>query len=252
MRPTLSPLRLVLVSLLLQAGCAGTPLPFRVEHGGTLPAASYADFDAQAAAAPPRLKVFKNNPRLYPEPYWIFSFDAPFDPHQAPLQIGAFYGLGKLGSQVATNLPAELCRTLGNAHLFSSVTRSPTPHSFVLSGTVLRADDTDVPVEVDAQTQVEAIVTRDGVVLGAIQVNAIQMSFSSISILPSLLMSMAQGSRASFVSDKFAEVFAHVASGARHGIDTGSLSVRFMRTPDGGAGPGAGVPIRQADASSGR
>ena len=240
---------LTLLPLLLLANCTNTPVPFRVEHVGTLSRASYADFDGQAAAAPVRLKIRQAVPDRYPEPYWVFAFAAPFDPRQAPLQIGAFTGSGEIAARVASNLPAQLQQTLAGMQLFPAVTLSPTPHAFVLSGMVTRADHENGPAEVDAGTQIEAVVTRDGAALGSIQVNAIQVEVMPLSLLTGLVMGMIQGSRSDFVSRKFAEVFAATAQGALHGIGTSGLGNRFLYVPPTLPVPTLAAPTKQVAAA---
>lgn len=243
------PVRWTLLPLLLLANCTDTPVPFRVEHVGTLSQASYADFDRQAAAAPVRLKIRQAVPDRYPEPYWVFAFTAPFDPHQAPLQIGAFTGSGEIPARVASNLPAQLQQTLAGMQLFPAVTLSPTPHAFILSGTVTRADHENGPADVDAGTQIEAVVTRDGAALGSIQVNAIQVEFTPISPLAGLVMGMIQGSRSDFVSRKFVEVFTAAAQGARHGIGTSGLGNRFLYVPSVLPAPDVAAAAKQVAAA---
>ncbi|WP_428390696.1 hypothetical protein [Lichenicoccus sp.] len=234
----------LLLSLLMLADCASKPVPFRIDHAGTLPQASYADFDRQAAAATPRLKTFGAVPKDLPEPYWVFSFEAPLDPGRAPLQIGRFSGSGEIAARVAANLPQHLQQALSGTGLFKVVTRSPMPHAFVLCGTVTRADEENGPgLETNDGTQVEAILVRDNAFFGAIQINAIELGFSPLSLGATLIMNLAQGSRASFVSGKFAEVFQAAAKGSRRGLSTDSLSTRFMRMP------AAPSPVRQAAAT---
>jgi hypothetical protein len=232
-------LSLLAVPLLLAGGIGRTPL--RIEHAGTLPAARYAGFDQQAAASP-GVKAL-NTPHAFPEPKWVFSFDAPFDPRAAPLRIGAFTGVGITAAGVAASLPQQRRDTLDATHLFPAVTLQPVPHAVLLSGTVTRADNEEGPdgmlMEIDAATQIEATISRDGTILGAMQVNALQLQVSGLSLLPGLIMSAAQGSRSGFVSVRVAEIFQAAAGGARQGIGVGGLSARFLRTPDPVAVPAA-------------
>ena len=226
--------RHVLFSLsaaVLLTGCASS-LPMHVERSGTLPAASYAQFD-QAAAKLPTVEL-SGPAGSFPEPKWAYAFNAPFDPHAAPLQIGTFTGRGDTANHVAGNLPGQLVRVLGEANLFPQVTLQPIAHAYVLAGTVTRAEDQD-GLESGAATQVEATVSRDGVMLGAIQINSMQigmMPLSPFMLLTTAIMSAGQGTRASFVSERVAEVFRSAATGTLCVAWAGGMSHRYLRTPE--------------------
>ncbi len=221
---------LLFSSLLCLAGCV-TALPPHVERAGTLPDARYAQFDA-AVASLPKIDSIGGQGR-FPEPKWVYAFDAPFDPRAAPLQIGGFTGHGDDAARVASNLPGQLVRVIGEARLFPQVTLQPTPHAYVLSGTVTRADNQET-MDNGASTQIEATVSRDGREIGAIQVNAVQigvMPFSPFMLVASAVMSAGQGSRAAFVAERVSELFASTSDGAKARAWSGGISRRFLYTP---------------------
>ncbi len=237
-----------LLPLIPLAGCVA-PTPLHVERAGTLAPAFYDSFERDAAAHA-GVTTFRIGGG-YPEPKWAFAFDVPFDPHAAPLQIGRFVGTGTIPARVATALPIQLQAALSATRLFPEVTLQALPHAYVLSGTVTRGEDIDGFEETDAGTQVEATVSRDGAVLGAVQVNSLQIQVSLLSPLPSLIMSAAQGSRTAFVSERFAEAFQLAATGATHAIGVGGLSARYLPTPPGAAaGAAAATPSGAAHPAS--
>ncbi len=89
-----------------------------------------------------------------------------------------------------------------------------------------------------AGTQVEATVTRDGSLLGAIQINVLQMQPGMAAagsplatfgtLLVSSVVSAVQGSRANFVAGKVSDIFEHVAAGQLEAIDVGGSSHAYI------------------------
>lgn len=82
-----------------------------------------------------------------------------------------------------------------------------------------------------AMTQVEARLTRNGTVVGVMQVNAAQLDGSSSQPLAIMIYSAVQGSRASYISTKFREMFEGIAAGRAKGIDISTFSKRFVTAP---------------------
>lgn len=229
---------------LLLAGCI-LPTPLRIEHVGTLSPARYAEFDEQAAAHP-GVKAF-NAPGTYPEPKWIFSLGAPLDLHAAPLRVGAFDGTGRLAAKVAKALPEAApgaARRLAPVRRGDPAGRSACPRA-VRHGDAGGRRGRVGSLELDAGTQVEATISQDGRSLGAIQVNSLQVQYSPMSPLPSLIFSAVQGSRTAFLGERFADVFAAIAKGARRGLSVGGVSKRYLHTLPAGAGPPQLPPGRE-------
>ena len=63
------------------------------------------------------------------------------------------------------------------------------------------------------------------------QVNTAQLDSSLRGGLLIPLYSLIQGSRASYIGGKFAEIFDGVAGGRNQGIDTDTIGQRFVRAP---------------------
>ena len=228
----------LLATFTLLAGCISThPVPFAIEHTGTLPPDGYTALDKQAAAAEPKVKVADGTTSPNPEPYWVYSFKPGFNPRAAVLSIGPFTGARCRPAEVAAELPARLQEKLSALGLFSRVTTQPEPGAYLLSGTVTRTPEVETTMT-QAGTQVEATVTRDGSMQGTIQLNVLQMqpgmaaAGSPVATLGTLLvssiMSAAQGSRANFVAGKFADIFEQAAGGKLEAIDISSSSRAYL------------------------
>ena len=211
------------------------PLPFAVERGGTLPSDRYPALERLAAGAAPVVKVREGTPLIdRPEPYWVYSVDPGLDFRRLPLQVGPFTGASdsdKAGV-VAASLPGELVDTLSRMHLFASVSTAPAPGALVLSGAVTRATTEDADGSNSAaMTQVEARLSRNGMVVGVMQVNAIQLDSNPLIPFVAALYSAIQGSRSAYISKNFREMFEGIAAGRTEGIDTDTFSKRFIRMP---------------------
>ena len=228
----------ILATFALLAGCTSAhPVPFAIEHVGTLPAGEYAALDKQAAAAEPKVRVADDTTSPNPEPYWVYSFKPGFSPRGAVLSIGRFTGPPCRPAEVAAELPAKLQAKLTDLGLFSRVTTQPEPGAYLLSGTVTRTPEIETTMT-QAGTQVEAVVTRDGSLQGAIQLNVVQMqpgmaaAESPIATLGTLLVSSivsaAQGSRANFVAGKVSDIFEQAAAGKLEAIDTGGSRRAYL------------------------
>lgn len=221
---------LAVLSALLLGACATQPLPFAIERGGTLPADRYPALDRLAANAKPVTYVPWVTPLPgKPEPYWAYAFDPGLNLASLPLQVGAFTGTTAKGGEVAAALPGRTVDALRDAHLFASVGTEPAPGALVLTGTVVRAStEGTYDGSTAAMTQVEARLTRNGAVVGVMQVNALQLEGNFSSPLAALISSAAQGSRATYIGTKFREIFEGVAAGRAEGIDTDTVSKRFI------------------------
>ncbi len=225
--------RLAVLSTLLLGACATQPLPFFIERGGTLPLDRYPALERLAAAAAPVVKARQGTPLTdQPEPYWVYVVDPGLDLARLPLQLGSFTGESGKTGEVAAALPGKLADELGRAHLFASVGTVPVPGTLVLSGTVTRAT-TEVADGSNsvAMTQVEARLTRNGAVVGVMQVNAVQLDSNPFIPLVAAVYSAIQGSRAGYISTKVHEMFEGIAAGRVEGIDTDTFSKRFIRAP---------------------
>lgn len=228
--------RRALLSALLLTGCATQPLPFTIEKGGTLPSDRYAALDRLAENAAPVIKIREGQPANRPEPFWVYSVDPGLDLAHLPLQIGPFKGGPGKAGEVAAALPKRLADELGRTHLFASVATTAVSDALVLSGVVTRANTEDADglngsLNTAAMTQVEARLTRNGMVVGVMQVNAYQLDSSAFAALAIAVYSLIQGSRVSYVSAQFRQMFEGIAAGRAEGIDTGTFSRRFIRAP---------------------
>lgn len=212
------------VPLIALAGCATQPVPFAIEHTGALSTADYAALDRQAAGATPVVKAREGHSAPSPEPYFVYSFKPGFNPRGATLQIGAIGGPPGKTAEVAADMPAQLMAKIADARAFASVTLQPTSGAYVLNGTITRVAEQGNR----AGTQFEATVTHDGVVVGVIQVNVLQMQPDFGALAFTALLSAAQGSRASFVSQRVRDIFEQVVAGRLDGIDTESFSGLYL------------------------
>jgi len=226
--------RLAVLSALLLGACATQPLPFAIERGGNLPLDRYPALERLAAATPPVVKVREGVPLVRrPEPFWVYSVDPGLQLARLPLQVGPFTGATARAGEVAGDLQKRLVGVLEASRLFTEVGTAPSPGGLVLTGTVTRAttEDTEDGQASAAMTQVEAKLTRDGAVVGVMQVNALQLESSAAAPLVFLLYSAVQGSRAGYVSTKFREMFEGIAASRAEGIDTNAMGNRFVRRP---------------------
>ena len=225
---------LALLWLVLLTSCATRDLPFAVERGGTLPLDQYPALEQLAAQAKPVVRVVvTNNAVGLPEPYWVYAVDPGLDLTHTSLQVAQFTSTNAKGkaADTAASLRQRLVEKLADSHLFANVGTAPSPGGLVLSGAVTRATtDSDGLAEI-AYTQVEASLTRGGTVVGVMQVNTAQLDSSLRGGLLIPLYSLIQGSRASYVSGKFEEIFKGVAAGRNRGIDTDTIGQRFVRAP---------------------
>ena len=223
----------VLTTLLLGA-CTAQSLPFTIERGATLPADRYPALERLAAKAEP-VTYRKVKPVAgRPEPYWVYSVDPGLNLAALPLQIGPFTaGETDKAREVAAALPGQVADALRGTRLFASVGTEPAPGGLVLSGVVTRAttEEVDGGQNVAAMTQVEARLTRNGTVVGVMQVNAVQLDAGAGSPLAILIYSAVQGSRAAYVGTKFRDMFEGVAAGRTEGIDIETFSKRFIFAP---------------------
>lgn len=221
----------LMISLL--GACTVQTLPFVIERGATLPAERYLALDRLAAQAVPVTYRLVKPMVGRPEPYWVYSIDPGLDLASLPLQVGPFTaGPTEKARDVAAALPAEIVEALNEPRLFAQVGTAPVPGGLVLTGTVTRASTDVVSGGLTAAlTQVEARLTRNGTVVGSMQVNALQLDGSPQMPLAFMLYSAAQGSRAAYIGRKFREMFDGVAAGRTDGIDTETVSKRFVMAP---------------------
>ncbi len=101
----------------------------------------------------------------------------------------------------------------------------------MLSGAVTRVVEDDlasVPLNDMHETSVAMRLTRGDDVLGVIQVNAVGRQPTPFSLLPSLIYSAAQGSRATLVSHRLEEVFAQLRAGHLTGASASPTEATFM------------------------
>lgn len=222
----------ILLFATLLAGSASTPLPFKIEWLGNLPPDRYPALERLTASA--ETVVGARGAQLktaFPEPYWVYSFDPGLELKGATLQINAFSALSRQASEVATDLRPRLIRDLTDTKLFGNVGSGSAAGAFALDGVVVVADTVDDTYgNKMARTQMEATVSRNGKVVGVMQINSAQ--FDSALDLPvaSLLISAAGGSRVGSLSGKTVDVLTGVAAGRAEGIDTESSTRRYLRT----------------------
>lgn len=208
-------------------------MPFAIEPGATLPADRYLALERLAAQATPvtyrRVKPLVGRP----EPSWLYAIEPGLDLASFPLQVGLFTaGSTAKAHDAAAALPGEIVDALREPRLFASVGTEPMPGALVLTRSVTRATTDEVDGSMTAaMTQVEARLTRNGTVVGVMQVNALQLDGSSQMPLASMLYSAAQGSRAAYIGRKFHEMFEGAAVGRAEGIDTETVSKRFILAP---------------------
>ena len=224
----------VVLAALLLGSCTAQSIPFVIERGGALPSDRYPALESLAAKAEPvtyrRVKPVDGRP----EPYWVYSVDPGLNLASLPLQVGTFTaGETDKAREVAAALPAQVVDALRGTRLFASVENGPVSGALVLSGVVTRAstDEVDGGMNTAAMTQVEARLTRNGAVVGVMQVNAVQLDGSSQAPLAALIFSGVQGSRAAYVSTKLREMFEGIIAGRTEGIDTNTFSKRFIIAP---------------------
>ncbi|GCE88891.1 hypothetical protein MSKU15_0492 [Komagataeibacter diospyri] len=237
------------VPLCVLAACSNPqrPVPFAIEPGGTLSAATYHDFAVMAAKQKPDLTISKKQDiKAYPEPSWVYEFSSDFKPHAAPLQIGTFTAEAgnPRAQEVADHLPKALYEKINSKHgVFPSVSLTPVPDAYVLTGCVTRVQKGDTigyqSWNKSPATQVEAVITRNNVVLGSIQVNAVQANPSMHGIgglIVTAIASGVQGTRSQFVAQNMNSIFRHVAKGQMTGFETeqgdGTLDNSLHHEPD--------------------
>lgn len=223
----------MLFAAALLTACSSTPLPFAIEQLGTLPPDRYPALERLAASAEPVISVRGSQPTAaYPEPYWLYSVDPGLDLKSAALQVGQFTGQSPRAAEVAAALQPRLVADLRRAQLFAAVGTAPVEAGIVLNGVVVRADTIDEGTGNQvARTQMELTLSRNGKVVGAMQINSAQFDSNWLLPLSGALISAAGGSRVGSLAGKITDIFAALAAGRSEGIDTESLSRRFLRTP---------------------
>lgn len=217
-------MRFTLVIALILSGCAPLPqTPFVIERGGTLPAEDYARLASVAGA---RTTTMHNVVRrrddpvlLVPLPIYAYALRPSFDPKRiTQLEIGRFVGDAGQPGEVAAELPAKLAERLSSSGLPATVVSSGSPGAFVLSGTVTRAGDVGIVGDrTTIGTQVEATVSRDNTIVGAMQINAVGKAGDPSRPLVGLILSAVEGSRASIVSRRIDEIFGQIRAGEPEG-----------------------------------
>ncbi len=216
----------------LLAACTSTPLPFAIERLGTLPPDRYPALERLAASADSVISARGSQPKTaYPEPYWVYSVDPGLDLKNATLQVGQLTGQSPRAAEVAATLQPRLVADLSRAQLFASVGTAPVDAGIVMNGIVVRADT----IEEDngnqvARTQMEVTLSRNGKIVGAMQINSAQFDSNWIIPVAGALISAAGGSRVGSLAGKITDIFAAVAGGRSEGIDTETFSRRFLRT----------------------
>lgn len=214
------------------ASCASTPLPFAIERLGTLPADRYPALERLAASADSVVSARgSQSTTAYPEPYWVYSVDPGTDLKTATLQVGQFTGQSPRATEVAAELRPQLLADLGGAHLFAAVGVAPMDGGLVLNGVVVRADTIEASGNQEARTQMEATLSRNGKIVGTMQINSAQFDSNWLIPVAGALISAAGGSRVGSLAGKITDVFAAIAAGRSEGIDTETFSRRFVRTP---------------------
>ncbi|MBV1829248.1 hypothetical protein HNW77_00035 [Komagataeibacter sp. AV436] len=184
-----------------------------------------------AAKEKPALTIPKKQDiKAYPEPSWVYEFSSDFKPGEAPLQIGAFTAEAgnPRAQEVADHLPKALYEKINSKHgVFPSVSLTPVPDAYVLTGCVTRVQKGDaVGYQIwnkSPATQVEAVITRNNVILGSIQINAVQANPSMHGIgglIATAIASGVQGTRSQFVAQSMSGVFRRVAKGHLTGFET--------------------------------
>lgn len=222
------------LTMLLLGACTAQSVPFVIERGATLPHDRYPALEGLAARAEPvtyrRVKPVSGRP----EPYWVYSVDPGLSLASLPLQVGPFTaGETDKAREVAAALAGQVVDALRGTRLFASVGTEPVSGALILSGVVTRAstDEVDGGMNTAAMTQVEARLTRNGAIVGVMQVNAVQLDGSSQAPLAALILSGVQGSRAAYISTKLREMFEGITAGRTEDIDTSTFSKRFITAP---------------------
>ena len=230
------------------SGCAVSKVlvPFGVEPGHTLSLADYARLQNVADALPGDLVFYRTKdqpPPIQTVPLvgYAYSFRPNIDVAKLDgIVVGPFAGDPGDAAKTAADLPAKLARRLTDDGLPSRVGPRDVRDAYVLSGTVTRADTAGHAIDAPTATQVEATVSRNGEVLGVMQVNAFVPAAATISPVVQLLSLALQDSRAYAVSVRISAALRRAKSGQREGAARGGGTV--MTAPEG-------TQYRQAPAS---
>ena len=216
----------------LLAACTSMPLPFAIERLGTLPPDRYPALERLAASAESVVSARgSQSTTAYPEPYWVYSVDPGVDLKNATLQVGQFTGQSPRATEVAAALRPRLVADLSRAQLFAAVDVLPVDGGIVLNGVVVRADTIEANGNQVARTQMEATLSRNGKMVGTMQINSAQFDSNWRLPIAGALISAAGGSRVGSLASKVTDIFAALAAGKSDGIDTETFSRRFLRTP---------------------
>ena len=198
-----------------------------------MPPDKYPALERLAASAKSVISARGSQPTTAsPEPYWVYSVDPGLDIKTVTLQLDQFTGQSPRAAEVAAALQHRLLEDLGRTHLFAAVGTAPKDGGVVLSGVVVSADTIDDGTGSQmARTQMELTLKRNATIVGAMQINSAQFDSNWRFPLSGALISAFGGSRVGSLAGKVTEMFAAIAAGKPEGIDTESLTNRYLRTP---------------------
>lgn len=145
--------------------------------------------------------------------------------------VGPFTGSPGDAAQTAADLPAKLAKQLTRDGLPSRVGYRDARDAYILSGTVTKADTAGHAIDAPTSTQVEATLSRNGEVLGIMQVNGSVPAAVTISPIVQLISLALQDSRAYAVSVRISEALRRAKSGQREAASRGSGMA--MPAPEG-------------------
>lgn len=216
---------------LLVAGCSHN-VRLQADHGGFLTEEEIRPLDAVAQSTTATQPTSRSYPAL---PEYVFAFRPDFDISKVTsLRILPFSALAKDGQDIARDLPSVLAARADANKIIPPASASSgevAPDAYVLSGAVTRVvghDGSIIPLVHFYETSVAMRLSRNNEVLGVIQVNSVGRQPSPVLLVPSLLFSAFQGSRATLVSRRVEDVFAELRAGRRTGASSSPSDNAFM------------------------
>ena len=217
----------------LVVGCS-YPVHLQADHSGFLTNQEIQPLEVVARSTAATQHINRQGPLL---PDYVFAFRPGFDVSKVDLlYVAPFTSFAKARPNFGRVVAKAIVERAADDKVIPSATLLPDgaaapPGAYVLSGAVTRVVEDDLetmPLNDLHETSVAMRLSRDNDVLGVIQVNAVGRQPSPFSLLPTLIYSAIQGSRATLISRRIEAVFAELRAGHLTGAPSTPIERTFM------------------------